>query len=135
MWFLKPEGWTLFDNLASKSLLTGSDKDQVKRMKRFYTQLDCRCFVEDADQIQKIIRTFSDNKNNLKTLHGARVIDKFLMLVGKSNDKRRIAIDINELFLKAIPSGTAKALKALGKEIADACGDELLKRRTERKKA
>lgn len=74
MWFLRPDGWTMYDSFARKGLVGAS-----KGAPDFYKKLDQCGFVECAAAITKECRALG------LPLFGERVIDKFLMLRGMDN--------------------------------------------------
>jgi|GEM_PF-6405540 hypothetical protein len=78
VWFLKPQGWTIFDSYATAALGVGGSPS-TRQMVDFYRQLDRRGFIGQADGITEIL-----NRYGLADLRGERVIDAFLWLAGNS---------------------------------------------------
>ena len=81
MWFLRPDGWTVFDNLASKGLGLPSG-DTIKRMKKFYEGLSKRGFEDVTRRMQEVIDNTIIRSNSLSPYHGlhaTRIIDRLLM--------------------------------------------------------
>lgn len=128
MWFVEPEDWTVFDNVASKALLRSPSKgNSIEKMERFYCELGNRCFVNDAKDIQANIED-----SEFKFLHGTRVIDKFLLFVGAEDEGRNRSLDQCDTFVRYLPNCASEPLDELADCIADHCGENLLKRHEKR---
>tara|TARA_R110000868_G_scaffold198069_2_gene444360 strand:- start:20393 stop:21133 length:741 start_codon:yes stop_codon:yes gene_type:complete len=71
-WFVEPDGWTLYDSLASAAL-------GVNSFEKFYCALDTRGFFDLSAQLNAELATSPH-----KDLFGERIIDKFLWVCGQS---------------------------------------------------
>jgi len=128
MWFLKPDGWTMFDDLAATGIgipKSVSEKKRGKgkkgrvansttRMKAFYRELNRRNFKAHALAINQTIK----NNGKFERLYGERIIDKFLMLVGakpagRDNSWGGDYIELCSVFLELLPETTSRDLKFL----------------------
>lgn len=141
MWFLKPDDWTMFDDLAATGLgipkpafetietngKTHRISNSITRMKAFYKELDRRNFVEHARSINCTIKTTTD----LLGLRGERIIDKFLMLLGSksiaenSNWKEDVIGD-NREFLDLVPPNLKDDLHSIATAIVNKHVNSLL---------
>lgn len=97
-WFMRPNGWTIFDNRAATGLGVPRG-DTVKRARRFYETLARRDFARTAHSINLTFREY-----DFDTLYGERVLDKFLMLAGGAGDGDAPLIDGADAFPEFIPS-------------------------------
>lgn len=104
MWFLRPDGWTMFDSLACKGLV-GANKGSFA----FYEKLDQCGFIECAATITNECRALD------LPLFGERVIDKFLMLRGMSLTDYRWAAALNEMHFALIPRERQEQLERLAR--------------------
>lgn len=121
MWFLKPEGWTMFDDLAAtglgikKQIPDNSHKEKkatsVSRMLAYYQVLDLRDFTERAAELNEII-----NKSGI-SIHGERLIDKYLMASTNTEWQDNWKKD-GEIYLKLVPRETQKMINDLAKKIS-----------------
>ncbi|WP_169559828.1 hypothetical protein [Sneathiella chinensis] len=126
IWFIQPDGWTMFDNLAALGLRSRNTGNSVIRMKAFYKELAERKFSNHACSLNRTIQNtdFSD-------LYGERIIDKFLMILGASVEWRENLIQENEIFLSLIPESLKNNIHKLAKDISDCHADSLLKKEPE----
>lgn len=108
MWFLRPEGWTMYDSLACKGLV-GANKGSFA----FYEKLDDCGFIECAATITNECRALD------LPLFGERVIDKFLMLRGMSQTDYRWAAALNEIHFALIPRERQEQLERLARFVED----------------
>lgn len=56
MWFLHPDGWTVFDNFAARGLSVDQRKSATDRMVDFYDRLDKRASLPPLAQLTRILR-------------------------------------------------------------------------------
>lgn len=115
MWFQQPEGWTLYDNLARKALISNCSKEtNIHTMTRYYDALAERNFNTVSDEIQQII----NETTTFSGLDSTRIIDKFLLLVGmEKEDREKIFADLKIFRRHALPHGVKLELSNLAKEI------------------
>ena len=77
-WFLAPRGWAMFDSFAGKAVGVGQRNKAEERAEEFYDQLSSRGFCDHVNKVQEVL-----NHHHFEYLFAERVIDKFLMLVGR----------------------------------------------------
>lgn len=104
MWFLRPDGWTMYDSFARKGLVGAS-----KGAPAFYKKLDECGFVEFAAAITKKCRALG------LPLFGERIIDKFLMLRGMDNAAYDWTAVLTDSHFTLMPSERQEQLEALGR--------------------
>jgi hypothetical protein len=75
MWFLRPEGWTMFDSLA-QSGLSGQGTSE-KNVIKFFKALEDKGFAEKRDKVRDLCE-----EATLSWLYAERIIDKFLLFRG-----------------------------------------------------
>lgn len=120
MWPLKPNGWTVFDELAANGLGIPKKK-AIVRMPLFFKALSDRNFNDDAGAINEVL-----NANGFGPLFGERVIDKFLMLCGADDDWTNEIIATCEAFLSLLPEETRDNLNTAARQISETLADNLL---------
>lgn len=110
LWFLKPHGWTMFDNEAATGLGI-PEMGRRERMLQFYQRLHDLGFQALHDDMAAVIE-----RHNFNSILAARIVDKVLMarstLTASANE-----IDDEDAFLKLLPSDLATKTKALGLEL------------------
>lgn len=112
VWFLSPEGWTLFDKYASEAVGAKGSKNLAKA-KDFYKKLDGRGFVKLAEDINL---TLKDHSWDCR--YAERIIDKFLWLNGaKETDRNRRVKYLLMFAPKKAISGCPKTVSDLACEI------------------
>ena len=115
MWFLRPDGWTMFDRYARIGLI-GNDNNPLA----FYEALEQRNFQDVAANITNICR------NHGFGLFGERVIDKLLLFRGANaaqdggENYYVTAQTLNHWHLQLLPEDYRKRLIALATEVAEA---------------
>lgn len=77
LWFLKPEGWALFDKYAQKGL---ARPNKSLTFMPFYRRLDELNFMAVTDAMSTIIKA-----SELPELWPERIVDKYLMICGQSD--------------------------------------------------
>ncbi|MDF2367236.1 hypothetical protein [Sneathiella sp.] len=117
VWFIKPDSWTLYDELASKAVLTRKrNGDTDSKMIRYYKILSSRGFIQTSEKIKCIVNKYE----MFKKLHGTRIIDKYLLFTGMENDTRDNRICDIDIFKNALPNTVSKELAKLSNEICTA---------------
>lgn len=106
MWFLRPDGWTMFDRFARMGLI-GNRNDPIQ----FYRKLAAIDFTSLCDQLHVMCR-----RESFPDLYGERIVDKCLMFqgAGDSSDLVRTSTMINRHYLSLLPQETAERLTRLG---------------------
>ncbi|MBK1666695.1 hypothetical protein CKO28_01375 [Rhodovibrio sodomensis] len=79
MWFLQPEGWTMFDALAADALGIAHGSN-IKRARRFYLTLEARDFLGAAQTINGVLA-----EHGADGLFGERILDKYMMLAARAD--------------------------------------------------
>ena len=117
MWFLKPEGWTIFDSYAALGVKAkgATKKDQ---MIDFYKKLVDNKFAELAKEMQTHI-----DETGFSGIHAARIIDLRLMLEGDFQTPEDLKM-VNGTFLKALPKTLSEEIVQLGMQLEDKFGVE-----------
>ena len=112
VWFIKPEGWTVFDNLAANGL--GIPRYQsIDRMLAFYRTLTERGFPEHARAINATI-----GKTSFSVVGGERIIDTYLMLCGGEDEWVENVIANSKAFHKLLPSDFRNELVSCARRIS-----------------
>lgn len=135
IWFLRPTGWTMFDSLASKGVrlqsqyaahfnniidlfpnyaLTNHQLKVISRFISFYNILENHGFHDATNSIDAY---FHDNIAS--GLFGERVIDKYLMFVGSSNEDLISSLDFLQAWILTQPSVVRDELLGIANQIAD----------------
>ena len=110
VWFLKPDGWTVYDRLASSAVLPDQISRAHERQEKFYKQIEHDFAIYEAIA-KPILARFEPR------LHAGRLVDKFLVLRG--DDAKRIEWEQrNQIFLQLIPSAVRDPLISTASEIA-----------------
>ncbi len=124
MWFLRPDGWTLFDNLAATGLGI-PNRQATCRMLLFFEVLADRSFVRQSFEVNKALR-----RGSFEHLYGERVIDKFLMLSGADDDWTGQIIGKCEEYHDALPKRIGSQLGQLAQQIGQGFGETMLRDQT-----
>lgn len=112
IWFRRPDGWSMFDNIAATGL--GIPKSHsIERMLAFYKELSDRHF---NDRAQKIGAELS--ARGFEELFGERVIDKYLMLCGGSVVWGSDVVVKCKSCLMALPKEKRRKIKATADSIS-----------------
>ena len=82
-WFLRPEGWTMFDRFVSIAVL-GSHQSSVAGMEQFFDALDRRDFAKKLAEVREAIAS------PFPKILAERVIDKYLFLMGLRYSQRTL---------------------------------------------
>lgn len=112
-WFVQPERWTPFDNLASTGLGIRSATARMTRMERFYTRLDELKFLDVAVAIDALIERYELNcrVTEQNRVHGERVLDRFLMFNGMKDGQQQSECDVAQGFLDCAPEPLGNRLQ------------------------
>lgn len=120
IWFLKPDGWTMFDELAANGLGI-PEKKSIDRMPLFFLALSDRGFTDDASAINEAL-----NANGFGELFGERVIDKFLMFSGNTVVQTSESISTCETFLHSLSKEQCRKLDTTARQISKTFAGTLL---------
>jgi hypothetical protein len=130
IWFLKPDGWTVYDRYAADAVLAGPDKNGGERQQRFY------------DAIAEPLATYAEPLRGPLAelnprLHAERLIDKYLVLKGFSEASYTGAQVKNRHFLRLAPESLAKSIERTARVVQPLLPDDAFpkQRRTRKKKA
>ena len=120
VWFLKPDGWTMFDSLASRAVLPNSISGAGERQKHFYNTIDKDFAVYEA-KAKPILAGFEARLHAgpgfRPRLYAGRLVDKFLVLRG-DDAKRTQWEQRNRIFLDLLPDAVRDPLVSTASEIA-----------------
>jgi hypothetical protein len=111
VWFLRPEGWTLYDSYAQCALGAGG-ADAKARFSQFYGALNEHGFVEAAAAIDTALA-----QTTWPDLGGARILDAYLMHQGGFRFLLNDA-SARQGFLNALPGESGVALTEIAQEIS-----------------
>lgn len=110
MWFLRPQGWTVYDSFARRGLCIYDD-DPDTAVVQFYQKLQDRGFLEAADAISATLPN-----QEMNWLFGERVIDKYLMIAGGAVESGLIP-PVQEI-LDKLDAETAATADAIAQAVA-----------------
>ncbi len=128
VWFLRPDGWTVFDSYASKGIGLKSSLKTRCKMREFYEKLDQAGFHELQSKMQSRI-----GEATKFDFPAARIIDLALMLKGgfvvaeAANNGFDIIESLpeqNEAFLTVLHYSTSKNLIDLAKLLQNEFGSK-----------
>ena len=123
-WFLRPEGWTMFDRYARIGLMDRRDDPMS-----FYEVLASQHFDKRANEITELCRQSGFE------LWGERIIDKLLLFRGSLTDAAdkglsdaesyyAAAVALNRQYLQLIPLEWSDRLHRLALQVASILPDE-----------
>ena len=121
MWFLKPEGWTMFDRYAANGLGVDSRLPALQRMQAFYGALAERGFEEVCARMQKRI-----DDSAFKGLPAGRILDTLLMARGDRGGDAETVARLKD-FLSLLPLDTGGQLVNLAWALQRQFGNEVLR--------
>lgn len=106
MWFVKPDGWTVFDSFARKGLAV-SGNDRRALFLNFYKTLEDQGFDDLVQTMRPVIA-----ESLLPDLPAERIIDSLLMARGGRGCEQH-EIDESAAFLALLPPDFRKSLDGL----------------------
>lgn len=115
IWFLKPEGWTVYDRLAADAVLRSGGNTQ-ERQARFYLTID-KPLSHWAGKLRPILEKFD------KRLHAERLLDKFLLMQGAML-QREVMRQQNGHFLRVLPDDLAARVRQMASDVAEILPDD-----------
>jgi hypothetical protein len=119
LWFLRPHGWTMFDNEAASGL--GIPKIKSKeRMLQFYQKLHELDFQALHDGMATVIKC-----HDFDPILAPRIVDKVLMAKSEINVSTQEVKD-EKAFLAILPKAVAAKAHALGLELQQRFGTHCL---------
>ena len=119
MWFLKPDGWTVFDSFAAQGAGVNRVSGSCKRMELFYQKLTDLGFERLSQEMQVMI-----DVDVFGELPATRILDMHLMILGKYGPDK-LAIGSLENFLLVLPNQTSQELKALAEKLQSRFGNDV----------
>lgn len=141
LWFLQPDGWTMFDRWAATGVL-GEHKNTTECMESFYVALARRGFEERLQNLKKALQGACFGERLAE-----RVIDKYLFLVGLSLEQNKQAakageelpgdvadVKAQEGFLLALPDDLRKSIVEVASKLAEAAPLESLRFKPKQKR-
>jgi hypothetical protein len=111
MWFLKPDGWTVFDRFAAGGMGVAGHLSRVEQLRCFYHRLHDAGFGSLVAEMQAFIK-----KRLLPDLPSARILDTLLMARGGRGGDTG-SIERLNAFLALLPATTRKPLEALARKL------------------
>ena len=123
MWFLRPDGWTVFDRLACQGMGIAPDKGTAaQRMLEFYARLECAGFEALAAEMDDEI-----GRSLLAGLPATRILDTlFMARAGGGSDQ--LGVDRLAAFLALLPPLMRDALHTLAETLQAQFGPHPLAR-------
>lgn len=122
MWFLKPDRWTMFDDLAATGLGVKKTKSSLDRMRAFYSRLAEKGFEACAGEMQNRIDT-----TIFKGMPATRICDRLLMdnALFKTAGAFQLTQEIEQRssFARLLPANVGNDLEALAKDLERRFGD------------
>ncbi len=116
MWFLRPNDWTMFDNLAANGLGIQRNASSKARMDKFYKALDEKKLPTLWRGMQRIIES-----GYLKGMPASRIIDNLLMNKGRGEvDKSRLYLA--KFWMSLLSSAQAHEIHHAALELQDKFG-------------
>lgn len=119
MWFLKPDGWTVYDGSARAGLSSPTTQNAVADMLAFYKTLQKRGFPDLVAKMNAII-----GSTPFKGLPAERILDTMLMAEGGRGGTD--AVPGHRAFLDLLPEPTRAPLIALAAALQREVGNEAL---------
>lgn len=130
MWFLRPDGWTLFDSYAATGVGISKALIGVDRMLAFYSRLDELGFCDVAKAMQREV-----DRSLLPDISAARILDSMLMASGGRGADAE-ALQETQDFVDLFPVSTASGLISLAECLQQQVGRDVLPlMNTKRKKS
>ncbi|MFC5373813.1 hypothetical protein ACFPIF_14700 [Brevundimonas faecalis] len=120
MWFLQPNGWTLFDSYAATGAGISKALTGVDRMLAFYERLDERGFCDVAEVMQREVE-----RSVLPDISAARILDSMLMASGGRGNESE-ALRETQDFVDLLATSTAGGLIGLAESLQQQVGTDVL---------
>lgn len=120
MWFVKPAGWTVFDQYAALGLDVMPMLNQGARMQAFYRRLHQLGFEELTRDMQAVI-----DGTQVRGMPATRIIDTLLMARGRFGGDVE-AVRACGFYLDLIPEGGRLELHRLAERLQTSFSDHLL---------
>jgi hypothetical protein len=117
MWFLKPDGWTVFDRFAAGGMGVAGHLSRVKQLRCFYKRLHDAGFGSLVAEMQAVM----EERGLLPGLPSARILDTLLMARGGRGGDAG-AIERLSAFLALLPATTREPLEALARDLQSGFG-------------
>lgn len=112
-WFMRPDGWTLYDDLAATGLGIHKYVDTVDRMKKYYRRLDEWGFPCRIPAMQTTI-----NASETPELRAERILDKLLVFHGSGDEAREVIRNETDAYFGILDPETQSHLEALSALLA-----------------
>lgn len=130
MWFLKPDGWTLFDRFAVAGMKVPVSWSRRAQFEAFYEALADADFNDVAGRIEKTVVSSS-----IPHLPSSRILDSLLMARGARGSATH-EVDESRTFLGLLPPALRDDLHRLATQLQDEIGNDVLPpMNTKRKKS
>lgn len=111
MWFLEPDGWTVFDRFAAGGMRVAGHLPRLEQLRSFYTRLHEAEFGGLVADMQTVMK-----RSLLPDLPSARILDTLLMARGGRGGDAG-SIDRLNAFLALLPATTRNPLEALAQDL------------------
>lgn len=116
MWFLEPDGWTVFDRFAAGGMRVGGHLSRVEQLHTFYARLNDTKFDALVADMQAAMKC-----SLLPDLPSARILDTLLMARGGRGGDAG-SMERLDAFLALLPATTRNPLEALAQDLQDRFG-------------
>lgn len=120
MWFLKPEGWTLFDRFAARGMGVPAHWNRRRQFEAFYKALNEGDFDGVVARIKPVVTSSA-----LPSLPTARIIDSLLMARGARGSGTH-EVEESRAFLGLLPPEFRDDLHRLATHLQDEIGNDVL---------
>ena len=109
IWFMRPEGWTVFDSYAAKGVGIPPYR-AMERMEYFYKALILEKFHDLVEKMQDFIRK---NSASMQELPATRILDTLFMARGARGSGSDHGVALTEAYLNHLPKCIREELSAL----------------------
>ena len=128
MWFLKPDGWTLFDRFAVAGMKVPVNWSRRDQFEAFYEALADASFNDVAARIERTVLSSS-----IPNLHSSRILDSLLMARGARGSATH-EVDESRTFLGLLPPAVRDDLHRLAIQLQVEIGNDVLPPMTTKRK-
>jgi hypothetical protein len=111
IWFMNPEGWTIFDQYAATGIgIPKNGRSALKRMDEFYTALEYEGFPRLVSDMRAFI---NKQAPMLKAMPAARILDTLFMARGERGAASEHGIELTKAYLGGLPQPLRQQLSDL----------------------
>jgi hypothetical protein len=122
IWFMKPEGWTVFDSYAAEGVGIPNYR-AMERMEYFYKALILEKFHDLVENMQDFIR---QNSVSMQELPATRILDTLFMARGARGSGSAHGVALTNAYLNHLPDSIRKELSDLATSLQEKYGQHSL---------